>query len=249
MAEKYLYNPEEIQKHVRPTLDLLIECKQSELPYIFFLDNEGTYQYNFPVISGLLHDNVCVSSNDTISEYIFPFDSLLGMDKHKFITQEPQFCLSFSKCTRKGKDLELSGTEAYNGLILPLTKAVDSFKKTKMPPRTAYYFDIHLTIPIGIVNAPMIGVNISYAIDIVHSDYLETYINRHLLPFANEFSEKLIRHQHIIATGEGYVKEIEKNHSNIESRLDKKPTIPKGNRGLLFIKNIRNNIIDIKKLN
>ena len=36
LAEKELYNRKE-HPRVRPTLDLIIECKQSELPFVFFL--------------------------------------------------------------------------------------------------------------------------------------------------------------------------------------------------------------------
>ncbi|MBU3217805.1 hypothetical protein LL033_10020 [Clostridium estertheticum] len=274
-AQKDLYSHTEKHQHrVRPALNLLIECKQSELPYIFFLDTEITHAYNFPVIAGLVNENVRISSDDTISTYNLPILNVLEMDKHGFISKNPQFCLSFSKCARKGKELELSGTDAYNGLILPLSKAVESFKKTKIPPKTAYYFDADLVMPIGVVDAPMIGVIVSegknkminipwvrvlkhetnnssdylerektYAIDIIHKDFLETYINQHLLPFSNEFAKRMINHQHVIATGEGYIKGMDNNSfQNIESRLKRKPIISKGNRLKLIVKNFYNNI-------
>lgn len=46
------WNP---QPRVRPVLSLLIECKQSELPYIFFESGSGLLPHDFPRVAGLAH--------------------------------------------------------------------------------------------------------------------------------------------------------------------------------------------------
>ena len=38
---------------VRPSINLLVECKQSELPYVFFLSPKPYWTPEFPLISGL----------------------------------------------------------------------------------------------------------------------------------------------------------------------------------------------------
>ena len=47
LAEKHLFDKQQ-KVRVRPILNLIIECKQSELPYIFFLANEVRTLPNFP---------------------------------------------------------------------------------------------------------------------------------------------------------------------------------------------------------
>lgn len=280
-AERLLFDFTEKQPRVRPTLNLLIECKQSDLPYIFYLNTNTTrlFSYNFPMIAGLFEDKICISSDDTNSTTTLPIFSLLELDKHEFISKDPNFCLSFSKCVRRSKDLELSGTEAYCGLILPLLKAVESFKKTQLPPKTAWYFDAHLVVPVGVLDAPMIGVSVKesgneliylpwirvlrhetdntqlwvdrekmYAIDIVHKDFFNIYIEQHLLPFAEKFSSLVLKHQNVIASGKGFAKGMDKCwHFNIESRLEDKPLLLKKNHFKIFFKNIINNIKDMKE--
>ncbi len=62
-----------------------------------------------------------------------------------------------------------------------------------------------------------------YAIDIIHKDFLDEFITKHLLPFATEFSQKILKHQGLIANGKGFAKGMGNNSwSNIEARLEKR---------------------------
>ncbi len=56
--------------------------------------------------------------------------------------------------------MELSGSQAYNNLILPAIKALLHFQIAEEPPRTAAYFDAHLALGIGVLDAPMVGVRV-----------------------------------------------------------------------------------------
>ncbi|MHA2027593.1 MAG: hypothetical protein ACW98U_16995 [Candidatus Thorarchaeota archaeon] len=66
--------------------------------------------------------------------------------------------MTFSKCERKAKSVQLSGDVPYRSIIIPLYKSILHFKSTESPPGTARYFDAHLTIPIAVIDAPLIGV-------------------------------------------------------------------------------------------
>jgi hypothetical protein len=46
------------QPRVRPELNLLIECKQSQLPYVFFLAGETPWGAEIPLIAGLHEDSI-----------------------------------------------------------------------------------------------------------------------------------------------------------------------------------------------
>ena len=70
LAEKHLYNFEGPQPRVRPTLNLIIECKQSELPYVFFLSHNKPSTPQFPVFAGLASDEVVITSDDDPSSFI-----------------------------------------------------------------------------------------------------------------------------------------------------------------------------------
>ena len=252
LAEKQLYDFIQEQPRVRPTLDLLVECKQSALPYVFFLSPSKPWVPHFPLLAGLFKHALTITTDDDASSWEFSVLHALGLAFHPFITKEPEYCMSFTKCVRKGSDVELSGSEAFHGLVLPILKAMYHFQTAESPPKTALYFDCHLCIGIGVLDASMIGVHVSeqshdltllpwvrvvrhetdeipdwhhrtrlFAIDIVHRDFLQDYIDKHLLPFAEEFSKLAIKHQQVLASGKAFVPGMGKGRwHRIEQRLE-----------------------------
>jgi hypothetical protein len=213
---------------------LLIECKQSQLPYIFFPSPGQVRLPNFPAVAGLRRDTIAIRTDDDASTWTLGVIRALGLADDPF-QREPPFCSTFSKCVRKGPDLELSGSEAYSGLILPLIKAAQHFERAEHPVDTAWYFDAHLTVALGVLDAPMIAAasadgaltltllpwvrvmrheyleepdrwnrNRLWAVEIVHKSFLAKYLTDHLLPFAHRFSERTLRHTTELATGEGF---------------------------------------------
>lgn len=84
---------------------------------------------------------------------------LLRLENHKFV-QEPFFCYTLSKSVRRGKDLELSGNESHNSLILPIIKSLLHYKITEEPSKIAATFDAHITLGVAVLNAPMVGVKV-----------------------------------------------------------------------------------------
>jgi hypothetical protein len=144
---------------VRPRLILLIECKQSDLPYVFFL-HRGSLPAAVPALTGLHSDSLTITTDDDASTWELPIFDALGLGEHPFLTGPPT-AASLSKCVRKGKGLELSGDEGYQSLILPLVTARDFHSSITLPPPTYYYFDVGVTLCVGVVDAPMIGASIS----------------------------------------------------------------------------------------
>lgn len=236
-AWRPLYDPmaEGVQPRVRPTLNLLIECKQSVLPYVFFLSDSKPWLPDFPSLAGLAKNHIKITTDDDPSSWILDILQVLGLDAHAFLTS-PRYSSTFSKCVRKGQELVLSGSESYNGLVLPLTKSVAHFQSAERPPSTAVYFDAHLVIGIGVVDAPMVGVivgeksasltlvpwvrvtrhesfqaehaserNKLRAVDIVHRDYLTAYLQEAVMPFATDFATLALKHQLPIANCEAFV--------------------------------------------
>jgi hypothetical protein len=155
-----LYNRRD-QPRIRPHLDLLIECKQSELPYVFFLSSQNRWTPDFPVFAGLAHRTIEINTDDDRSTWSLGAVRALGLEADTFLTTEPSHCATFSKCVRKGKALDLSGTEPYHAIVLPLVKAMGHLQVSEAPPKTAYYFDLHIGVAVAVLDAPMIAVEVT----------------------------------------------------------------------------------------
>lgn len=252
MAQTELYDFKKGQPKVRPTLNLLIECKQSELPYIFFLSPNKLRTPNYPYFGGLSHKSITLSTDDVPATFTLPIIDILCLGEVDFVINAAPCSMTFSKCVRNGKDIVLSGTESYQGLILPLITSLLYFDEAETPPKTAMYFDGHLPFSIGVLDAPMIGVMVNgnsyeteyipwvrvfrhesyesedwndrkktYAIDIVHKDYFDTFIDKQLMPFAQKYADLIIKHDKKLADGKAFVKGLGKAcWSDIEGRLE-----------------------------
>lgn len=114
----------------------------------------------FPLIAGLAKDEITITTDDDPSTWNLPTSLAIGLNTHDFVFKAPASASIFSRCARKGATLELSGTEAFHSLMLPLIKAAQHHVKTSYPPKTAWYFDYRMTVAIGILDAPMISVEV-----------------------------------------------------------------------------------------
>jgi hypothetical protein len=188
---------------LRIHLDLLIECKQSELPFVFFM--RRTRAGDVPRIIGLPHELLSVKLEDhdfAIGMRTYDVLGLRGLP----LTQRAETAISMSKTHRRGKSLELSGEEAFRGVALPLSKALRYYEGLTQPKEPKLYTHVRLVMPVAVVRAPMVGVSLEdgeprltampwvrlirmdpgddspfsqfcepVAIDVVHVDFLETY--------------------------------------------------------------------------
>jgi hypothetical protein len=160
VASKELFEFNEVQPRVRPKLNLLVECKQSDLPYVFFLSPQKNKSFDYPHICGLFNKSISVVTDDDSSSWSEPIIHALGLFDHDFIEQSTASCMTFSKAVRSGGGISLSGTDGYNNLVLPLLKSLQHFDEVERPPKTAYYFDCHLSFAVGVIDGPMVGVHV-----------------------------------------------------------------------------------------
>ncbi|MFG1884478.1 hypothetical protein [Micromonospora sp. NPDC049102] len=157
--------PTEVERTaVAPALNLLVECKQSELPYIFFTrPNSPELHYSFPQIAGLKHKEI---------EFFFEADGELNgasylMSIHdtfafwdiEFFGEPAPNALSIAKVLRKaGGKLELTGEEAYRAITLPLVKAADHLAERCAPTAETEFFQCRFIICLAVLRAPMFSV-------------------------------------------------------------------------------------------
>jgi hypothetical protein len=183
---------------------------------------------------------------------------VLGLDDHPFMGAAP-VCSTFSKCVRKGSNVQLSGSEAYNQLIMPLMSAMHYFKTSAKTLQGSYYFDAHLVLGVAVLDAPMIAVHVNeqpnktsfapwvrilrheprvdteffahigdlFAIDVVHKDFFQAYLNQHIAPFAEQFRVLAHKHHEELATGKGFISGMgAESWENLEARLRPITSLP-----------------------
>jgi hypothetical protein len=137
----------------------LIECKQSQLPYVFFPFTSPLYLIDFPQLCGVPHLEPIVMKPLRRSAKLPIVSSVLeslDLSESAFVRKAPIVCGAFCRVKRQGKQLELTGTEAYQGVVLPLLKALKHYRETCAPARTAQYFDCTMTCAVAVLDAPMV---------------------------------------------------------------------------------------------
>jgi len=236
-------------ENMHPNLITLVECKRSSMPYIFFRSVIERLVPNFPFVTGCrkiwLHD----SRNHSRMEYI---TNCLGLPELPFVASGPAICATFSKVHRKGKELELSGIDPFNKVVLPLVKSLDyALEYYAIKNETALFPALILCV--CVLDAPMVLVegpdkmnelslepwvrivrqenpkNLAdskqpkwYVVDFVHISFLEDFLVNHLLPFAESFGERIIKQENILRNG-GIVNHLNDwNWNEIQVRTTKK---------------------------
>ena len=159
-ATKLLYDRSNCETHARPALDVLIECKQSELPVVFFRGKPPTWQPDIPLVAGLRDGHVGLKTGRkgaTLSVTVQECLSLHGLP----FAEAPHYATTLSKVARKGKELEVTGSEPYNEIVLPLVKALLHLKRAATPKKTYAYFDCIASIAVAVLDAPMMLVEVT----------------------------------------------------------------------------------------
>ncbi|TXJ80009.1 hypothetical protein E2C11_11535 [Streptomyces lavendulae] len=147
-------------------LNLVIECKQSENPYVFFLrDAPPEGAPSFPEMLGPIKEVVKVferSEEGEISDRAAILDvrDLLGFYEFDFVLPPLPYAVSLAKALRSKSKVEVTGEETYRALTYPLLKAVDHLKSTvQSGPQSG--LQERFIVPIAVVRAPMIGSTFS----------------------------------------------------------------------------------------
>ncbi|HET7700009.1 MAG TPA: hypothetical protein VFM06_03970 [Candidatus Limnocylindria bacterium] len=156
---------------VRPQLALLVECKQSEMPYVFFKGDSVDIQSEiietdftsraapFPMIAGLRREIVEVMHRGKPTGIEAAPVQALDLEEHPFLAAAPRYSPIFSRLQRKESKLEVGGDDAFRGVILPLVKALDHFKKEATPIPTFRYFDLRVAFAVCVIEGPMVLVD------------------------------------------------------------------------------------------
>lgn len=197
--------PKEPSEYLRFTLDLLIECKQSELPFVFFVRPTGS---NRPTLGGMPHRTISVRTGHDDAEFLVEMSIDDALGTYDLPLSNPELtAIAMTRAHRRGKDLELSGDEAFRGLSLPLLKAESHYLAMAEPDPRRLYFDVRTIVPIAVLRAPIVAVRMDSGepsleavpwvrmlraepgealgwahggevrgFDVVHVDYLATYI-------------------------------------------------------------------------
>ncbi|MBB1259386.1 hypothetical protein [Streptomyces alkaliterrae] len=228
------------ESRIRPSLAVVIECKQSDLPYVFFSPAKRSWRLTLPQITGLRHEHIAVRTDDSKSSWLLTVMQALEIDNDPFLNRGGFSIMS--KCARKPK-LELTGTDAYNGIVMPLLSAAAHFAKSSEPRETWQWLDAFLLSAVAVLDAPMVAartteagteleltpwcrlfrhepetqdafvphVGRTAAIDVVHKGFFRDYLLDHLIPFAEKVSTRILRHNEIFATGKGFAPGMDKN--------------------------------------
>lgn len=219
LASKLLTSPDDA---VIPRLVLLIECKRSVHPYVFFKSVSDPETPKFPVVSAVAA-NIEEAKGGVGSRMYLPAPNqlILNLAGLPFI-QEPPRCASFSQAILNGKKVLLSGEEPYNNIILPLIKSIrykfqldSAMLDSDKPTPTLVLCLCVLDTSMLLVEAPSKAADpiltpwirvlrleakrdqkheshTYFGIDFVHGDALEWFTNEKLMPFAQEFARRAI---------------------------------------------------------
>lgn len=220
------------EARVAPILDLLVECKSSELPWVFFCGEGSGHAISLPPIAGLPSDRIAVSDGSGFTS-LLPVMQAIGIIDQPYIFAAALTSSTFGRLRRKQKRLELSGSEAWSSVTLPLLKATNHLVTTAKPPNTWRRFDARLVIPVVVLDAPMLAVvgpsedsELRFEpwvrveryesleadqfyrrpemamFDAVHVNHLESYL-RDVIGFATTFADAVTAHQDVLAEGGG----------------------------------------------
>ena len=209
---------------VQPYFVLLVECKRSVHPYIFFQNAILRHLPDYPTVVGLNYQSTLLQA-DNRSQEVTPA-AILGLAELPFIQSGPALCSAFARAIANGKKFELSGSEPFNSLVLPLVKAVDHAKRLYQHSPANSPLQPTLILCASVVDAPLVLATgpqesldfqltpwvrvprqedhesgsgykrVQYGIDVIHIAFLDTYISKHLVPFVTQFGE----HAHQQAT-------------------------------------------------
>jgi len=212
---------------VGPSVSLLIECKKSIHPYIFFRAVAPQDVSWFPYVAGLPHGGITIVQElDGVRSLhrLLSGAQSFGLDQLPFVVVGPDVCAAFSRAEASGDRVILSGSDPFNAVIMPLANASDhALHIYGYRPNSDRVYP-RLLISVAVLDAPMLLVespaqsshpvltpwvrvtrqepNLDqfaegrfrhYGVDVVHVDFFDTFIESHVLPFANEFGKRAIQ--------------------------------------------------------
>jgi hypothetical protein len=142
---------------------ILIECKQTELPYVCFVrPHIGGHTQTFPEIAGIRSMDMDIYVDEDpdgddpgIAIGMSVHDTLAIFDI-EFFTRPCPYTVSISKVARKaGGKLEMTGEDAYRSITLPLLKAADYLGERLGPKKSQRMFGFHPIMEVAVISGPL----------------------------------------------------------------------------------------------
>lgn len=225
-----------------PSIALLIECKASKQPFVFF---EAPPPYDlkelrsYPRIVGLRHGRVKLHVATGFPPYVTIVPQQLLAVKDIALPVSPAaHAHTYTKVIPDSKKFSASAAEAYNSIVLPLTKAVRHYEHIKEPAPEHSHFQAIAVFAVAVIDGPILYSSLDgsglvlapwirlskhelfespvpvyrdslMAIDFVHADFFETYLTEFILPFGDEFAKRVKRQASVLAAGEGFLPTFE----------------------------------------
>lgn len=144
---------------VEATVVLLVECKRSDLPYVFFRDvTPTTTVRGFPRSCGLQRSVVRVHERHGNRSVEWPVAAAFDLTAHPFITAVP-VCSAFARAEPKTKKaFRFSGADTFRRVVLPLARATDHAAAMFQPHRNAVPIRPKAVVSVAVLDAPMLLV-------------------------------------------------------------------------------------------
>lgn len=213
-----------------PYTVMLIECKSSIHPYVFF-QNSVERSLPFPTICGLRNITIRQRVGQENKSQSCKATSILGLDETPF-WKTPPVCSAFTQAIAKGKKVHVSGTDPFNSIVMPLVKATDHAIELYGNPPSNQACNLYPTLILNIcvLDAPMIVVGNPgneqsvrlepwvrilrqeakpnndrhyehYVVDVVHRGYLETFFDTQIEEFFNTYQKRACNKSEIFRRG------------------------------------------------
>jgi hypothetical protein len=151
------------QPRADPMVDVLIECKQSQAPYVFIRAEfagrpTSAAAIRFPAIAGLRTEEIEISTDDTGSTWRTTVIQALGLERHAFLASPAPYSRYVSRALpiRNGEALDFGGSEAYSSTVEPLLSALAYFRRHVRPLGSFAYLHCHAAFAVCVLAAPMV---------------------------------------------------------------------------------------------
>jgi hypothetical protein len=218
-------------------LALLIECKRSDSPFVFFPSPIRTAApTDFPPVAGLLGGKITLTDGRSSRDYSAA--KLLQLKKLPF-AHTPPLCTAFAKARRKGDGVELAGDDIFRSIVLPLVSASHHLWTVWTPKGHREIIPTCIALNVCVLDAPLVvmmgdpdapepkalpwarlvwqgvtslplkSVYEHHVIDFVQRAFLPEFISKHVNPFATEFNRRLQACESVFRKGAARVPNIE----------------------------------------
>lgn len=220
--------PTDSRALLRHQLSLLIECKQSSLPYVFFT-RPHVYPEELPIVLGAPADDIELGYAGEEPFAVTPLTDIIGYAES---AQRPGHVASVAAKAsfRKGGELELSGADVFRGLTLPVRKALQHYRSLCSTPR--FYCTVRYTYPVVVLDAPMYAYSSDgelSPVDVVRVALTEPSEEAWDTTFNTSHSLDFVKLDHLAV----YLAACEKRSTEIAKRLDSMATVALMGRGIL----------------